>query len=228
MSPEPYIKYELARRQGRPQRIRYLRISVGSVCPDEKIDLISKANRTLAVIRRTFTFINEDMMLQLYKSMVRPYLEYANDVWSPRLKRNVHALESIQRRATKLIPHLTNLSYEERLTKLKLPTLVYRRNRNDMIQVFKYVHNIWKCNDNNFLEVVPDQRTRGHQYKLYKNRWESAVRGQFFTNRAVNLWNELPDEVTNAETVNSFKERLDNFLSKITKKQWLYDYEAYN
>ncbi len=164
-------------------------------------------------------------MVQLYKSLVRPYLEYANDVWSPRLNRNIHALEAIQRRATKLIPHLSHLWYEDRLKRLKLPSLVYRRNRNDMIQVFKYLHNIWKCDDDNLLEVVSDQRTRGHQYKLFKSRWETASRGHFFVNRVTNLRNELPAEVTTAESVNSFKQRLDNFW---TNKPWLYDYEVYN
>ncbi len=115
-------------------------------------------------------------------------------------------------------------SYEERLSKLKLPTLVYRRNRNDMIQVFKYIHNIWNCDSNDFLERASDQRTRGHQHKLYKNRWESALRGHFFTNRVVNLWNELPEEITASETVNKFKQGLDNFWSD---RQWLYVYEAY-
>ncbi len=186
--------------------------------------MISKANRMLAVIRRTFSYIDENIMMQLYKSLVRPYLEYANDVWSPRLKRNIHGLEAIQRRATKLIPTLSHLTYEERLSKLKLPSLVYRRNRNDMIQVFKFVHGIWNYTDDGFLDVVSDQRTRGHQYKLFKNRWESALRGHYFTNRVVKLWNELPEEVTSAETVDSFKQGLDNFWSN---KPWLYDYEAY-
>ncbi len=186
--------------------------------------MISKASRILAIIRRSFSHIDEEMMVQLYKSLVRPYLEYANDVWSPRLMRNIHALEAVQRRATKLIPHLSHLPYEERLSKLKLPSLVYRRNRNDMIQVFKYVHNIWNCESSDFLQRVSEQRTRGHKYKLYKNRWESALRGHFFTNRIVNLWNELPDEITNAESVNSFKQGLDDFWST---KDWLYEYEAY-
>ncbi len=69
--------------------------------------MISKASRILAIIRRSFTYIDEDTMVQLYKSMIRPYLEYANDVWSPRLMRNIHALEAVQRRATKLISHLS-------------------------------------------------------------------------------------------------------------------------
>ncbi len=55
---------------------------------------------------------------------------------------------------------------------------------------------IWNCNNDSPLEVVTNQRTRGHQYKLFKNRWETALRGNFFANRVVNLWNELPEVVT--------------------------------
>ncbi len=122
------------------------------------------------------------------------------------------------------IPKFPNL-YEERLKKLNLPSLVYRGNRNDMIQVYKFVHNVWNYKDDGFLDKVSDQRTRGHQYKLFKNRWNSAVRGHYFTNRVVNLWNDLPEQVTSAESVNSFKNGLDKFWSN---KPWLYDYEAYN
>jgi hypothetical protein len=46
-------------------------------------------------------------------------------------------IENIQRRATKLIPGLSDLSYEDRLRRLKLPSLSYRRSRGDMIEVYK-------------------------------------------------------------------------------------------
>ncbi len=94
-----------------------------------------------------------------------------------------------------------------------------------MIQVFKFIHGIWNYNMEDFLEPVSDQRTRGHQHKLYKRRWETALRGHYFTHRVVNLWNELPEEVTSAENVDKFKESLDNFWAD---KDWLYNYETYN
>ena len=64
--------------------------------------------------------------LMLYKALVRPHLEYANSVWNPYKKKNITALENVQRRATKLIPGLKDMTYEHRLRKLKLPTLAYR------------------------------------------------------------------------------------------------------
>ena len=67
--------------------------------------------------------------LLLYKSMVRPHLEYANSVWCPYQKRDITEIEKVQKRATKLIISFKNMSYIDRLSRLKLPTLKYRRLR---------------------------------------------------------------------------------------------------
>ncbi len=69
------------------------------------------------------------MFNMLYKSMVRPHLEYGNAVWHPYKVKDVERIESVQRRATRMIPGMTGLSYEERLKRLNLPTLQYRRMR---------------------------------------------------------------------------------------------------
>jgi hypothetical protein len=66
------------------------------------------------------------------------HLEYANSVWNPYKKKHITALENVQRRATKLIPGFKDMTYENRLRKLKLPTLAYRRKRGDMIEAFKF------------------------------------------------------------------------------------------
>ena len=69
--------------------------------------------------------------------MVRPVLEYGNVIWFPYLKRQSAAIEKVQRRATRMLPFLSDLCYEERLKILKLPTLKHRRLRGDMIQTYK-------------------------------------------------------------------------------------------
>ena len=72
-------------------------------------------------------------------ALVHSHFDYAMAVWSPHLAKHINAIEGVQRRATKMIPTLKNLTYPERLKKLKLPTLAYRRARGDMIEVYKIV-----------------------------------------------------------------------------------------
>ena len=63
------------------------------------------------------------MFLNLYKSLVRPHLEYATGVWSPQYKKDMIAIENIQRRATRLLPSFKDKTYHKRLKSLGLPSL---------------------------------------------------------------------------------------------------------
>ncbi len=84
----------------------------------------------------------KDIKEILYTTFVRPHLEYAAPAWSPYRKKEILTLERIQRRATKLVRQFKNLSYEEGLVKLNLTTLEKRRDRGDLIQLFKTFLNI--------------------------------------------------------------------------------------
>ena len=77
------------------------------------LEKINKANQKIGLIRRSFMHLDKETFLMLYKSLIRPQLEYANQVWAPRLKKHKTLLENGQRRATKLVPGLEDLSYEE-------------------------------------------------------------------------------------------------------------------
>ena len=90
---------------------------------------VNKGSRMLGLVKATFTCKDESTMPLLYKTMVRPHLEYGNVIWAPRFKRDVIEVEKVQRRATKLIPALMDLTYEERLRRLRIPSLQYRRKR---------------------------------------------------------------------------------------------------
>jgi ribonuclease P/MRP protein subunit RPP40 len=100
---------------------------------------VSKTNRILGLIKHTFDYLDEDMFVTIYKSLVRPLMEYATPVWSPYLKKDIRALERVQRRATKLVVRVKDLTYRERLLQIGIPTLEYRRERADMIQVYRIV-----------------------------------------------------------------------------------------
>ena len=75
----------------------------------------NKANRILACIKKGINARDEEIILPLYKTLVRPHLEYAVQFWAPVLKKDVLEMQLIQRRATKLIKGLKDISYEERL-----------------------------------------------------------------------------------------------------------------
>ena len=104
--------------------------------------MVKSANRILGMINRTFLYKSEQVILQLYKSLVRPNLEYCIQAWWPHLVKDIQSIENVQHRATRMISSLKGLSYDERLVSLKLTTLETRRLRGDLIEVFKILKGI--------------------------------------------------------------------------------------
>ena len=142
-------------------------------------ECINKANRTLGLIRRSFLYMSKKSFKKLYKTLVRSTLEYCNIVWCPRYQKDIHSLERVQKRATKLIRELRHLPYEERLRELDLPSLTYRRLRGDLIEVYKLFNNKEDININNFFKISDSATTRGHPYKLHKKQCRLDVRKTF-------------------------------------------------
>ena len=93
----------------------------------------AKATQLLAVIRRSFSLINEITLPLLFKTLVRPHLEYGNLVWGPFNRADQRLIERVQRRATRLVENIRHEPYVQRLRMLKMPSLYYRRRRGDMI-----------------------------------------------------------------------------------------------
>jgi ribonucleases P/MRP protein subunit RPP40 len=126
-------------------------------------------------------------------------------------KKDIELLESVQHRATKMVPGLAKLSYEERLKRMDLPTLVYRRTRGDAIEVYKYLHGKYNVESASLLPMHDSSgpETRSNGLKLKKRACRSQLRSNFFGLRAANLWNDLPESVVMAPSVNSFKGRFD-------------------
>ena len=108
--------------------------------------IAAKANSRLGLIKRTFKIRTEKIIIVLYKSLVRPILEYGCVIWSPYTKQDTDVLETIQRRATKMITRLRDLSYPNRLITLKLPSLTYRRIRADILELYRILKGIDNIN----------------------------------------------------------------------------------
>ena len=132
----------------------------------------------------------------LYKSLVRPHLEYGNVVWGPFFKEDIKLVEKVQRRATKMVHELKELPYDERLRALRLLSLQHRRRRDDMIFAYKIITDKVDMDKEDFFRASK-LITRGHRYKIFKEHGKKLPRIQTFSHRIVNDWNSLPSEVVN-------------------------------
>lgn len=169
---------------------------------------VSKANRMLGLIRSTFTNLTPEILLPLYKCLVRPHLEYASPVWSPHFAYLIKQLERVQRRATKLVKSIKDLTYEERLKVLRLPTLSYRRRRADLLELYKITHKLtYYTKLTDALKPALSSSTRGHPYKLQVLR-TNGLRQHFFSTRTIPIWNSLAAAIVNSNTINNFKSAL--------------------
>ena len=93
----------------------------------------SEGNQILGMMRRNITYKEKGLIVPLYKAIVRPHLDYFIQAWRPYLRKDIDMLEKVQRRTTKLITGLIDLSYEDRLKECGLTTLETRRLRGDQI-----------------------------------------------------------------------------------------------
>ena len=113
----------------------------------------SKGNKILGLIRRNITYKGKKLIIPLYKAIVRPHLEYCIQARRPYRKKDIDTLERIQRRATKMIPELRDLSYEERLKECGLTTLETRRLRGDQFEFFKILNGYENIDRNMFFSL---------------------------------------------------------------------------
>ena len=163
----------------------------------------------LAFIARGFEFRSREVLLQLYRALVRPHLEYCVQFWSPNLRKDILAIEGVQRRFTRLIPGMAGLSYEERLDRLGLYSLEFRRLRGDLIETYKILKGLDRLDAGRLFPMLGKSRTRGHSLKIRGKSYRTEMRTFFFTQRVVNLWNSLPQKVVEASSLAIFKRELD-------------------
>jgi len=180
-------------------------------CTKQCLKVVSTANKVLGMIKRSFSIRDKDVILQLYKTLVRPHLEYSVQAWRPHLRKDIDLLEGVQRRATKLIFDLKDKCYEDRLRCLNLTTLETRRLRGDLIEVFKIFKGFDNVDPSTFFELSTAP-TRGHYLKLVKPTCKLDVRKLSFSHRVIEIWNSLDDTIVACDSINSFKNRIDTFL----------------
>ena len=142
-------------------------------------------------------------------------MEYCQQACHPYLVKDTELLEKIQRRATKLVHSIKDLSYAERLKKLGLFSLAQRRERGDLIMVYKIVHGHVNLDVNKLLQFSDYKGTRGHQYKLKLTKTSRTEIGRNgFTQRTVLPWNALPNHIISSKSVEEFKREYDKYILK--------------
>ena len=86
-----------------------------------------------------------------------------------------------------------------------LPSLEYRRERADVIQVYKILHDMDKVDKNKLFTLSEYTSIRGHSLKLFKRRSRLKIHANSFSNRVVDTWNNLPEQIVQAPSLNCFK-----------------------
>ena len=187
-----------------------------SLLPSEQCFKAAKrARREFYTMRRCFSKLTVNNFPMIYKTFVRPHLEYAVQAWAPYLVRDIKHIEDVQRQATRFVRGIRHLTYEDRLRTLNLFSMKRRRLRGDLIETFKIIKQIDKVDPEFFFQSSLTPSLRGHPYKLFKPRVLTRNRLHSFSVRVVEAWNKLPCNVVTADSVTTFKQRLDKCWMRI-------------
>ncbi|KAL5254377.1 hypothetical protein ACHWQZ_G013979 [Mnemiopsis leidyi] len=183
---------------------------------------VSKANQMICWVVRNLIDRNMNVMLAIYKALIRPHLEYCVQLWNPVATHGnwatVLELESVQRRFTRLIDEVGTLPYSRRLEILNLTTLAERRIRGDLIEAFKATSGLTEYGQGLFrmsrsgLNLVSSNRCFKSATKVRN------VQSSFLPERVIPFWNKLPSEVKNSTSVLNFKIGLESFKKERISK----------
>ncbi len=177
--------------------------------------IFSAAMATSNLIFKCFETKDKRFLMNLFKTYVRPKLEYGSQIWNPSYQLDITKIERVQRAFTKRIPGLFEIPYPQRLETLSLQTLEQRRKIADLVMVFKILHGIVNVKVEDFFKLAPsDHKTRGHPFKLFPSHSIKTVREHFFSIRTIKIWNSLPTYVVASTSLNSFKTNLKSYYTR--------------
>ncbi len=136
--------------------------------------------------------------------------------WAPWYETDKECLEKVQRRAVRMISGLKATSYEEKLKELGISTLEERRKYLDMMKTYKVMTGKDNVERSTWFDMASSgQRARRQAADPLNIRPKAArleVRRQFFSQRVVEDWNEIPEKVKSAVSVIGFKAGLKSHL----------------
>ena len=155
-------------------------------------------------------------MLTLFRSLIRSSrLEYSCPVWNSSLLGDIKKLESTQRVFTRHISGCQDLCYWDRLKRLGFMSLLRRRERYIIIHVWKTLHEL--C-PNDICIIFYEHIRLGTRFRIPPlERTASALANKsiydkFFVVMGPKLWNIIPQSITSAPSLESFKSRLTSYI----------------
>ena len=166
--------------------------------------LRSKAKRILGLIYRQFyQSCPPSTLLVLYKSLVRPVLEYCSILWDPSSKNTINSIESVQYLALKIVSKSWNSDYESLLSQFNLQTLQYRRKKAKVIEIFKLKY---RLSHHLYSPLTPSpQPIRFSRHYSPFNFTPIACRTVSYYNSfypsAIKLWNSLPESIKSSSSL---------------------------
>ena len=173
-------------------------------------NITAKANRTLGFLRRNLQISNPELRSRAYKALVRPQIEYATTVWDPHTQNNIKKLEMVQRRAARyaLNRYHNRSSVTDMLCQLGWPSLQHRREHQRLAMLYKIRNGLVAVNADQYLTPATrsTRRTRGQAY-IVPHTKADYLHNSFFP-RTAQAWNNLPEDVTSALTLDQFKSKL--------------------
>jgi len=172
-------------------------------CARQCAKVVGTANRILGMIKRSFCYKTSEVILKLYKSLVRPHLEYCIQAWRLHLCKDITLLEKVQHRVTRMIPGLSGMSYNDRLQRLGLTTLETRRLRGDLIEVHKILKGVEYVDYSKFVQFSVTELRR-HSLKLFKKGLRLNCRKYVFSQRVIDAWNSLDQDIVACLQFRSF------------------------
>jgi hypothetical protein len=171
-------------------------------------NVVSKANKWIGICKRTFVSRDISVWKKLYPTYIRSQLEFAVAVWNPHAKGDINALEKVQHRATKIPHSMKGLSYDKRCQSFGLMKLEDRRARGDLIEKYK-IHTGLEIVNWQAPPLLATARA-GRRAQLRREIVHHCTeRHNFFNNRIVDLWNNIPNDVANSDNLNQFKKKID-------------------
>ena len=167
------------------------------------------AQQVLGQILRAFQARDKFTYMQLYKTYVRPHLEFACQAWSPWSAADKEVLEKVQQRAVRQVSGLKGPSYEEKLKELDMCTLEERRHRADMAMVYKILTGKMDIDAREFFEMAATSgratRVAADPLNVTVKHGRLDIRRNFFSVRVTELWNNVPSEIKQLRSLDGFK-----------------------